>query len=79
VQGESIRALGAAVVIVAVAQVLVLLGIGRSFPLTAPGLWAAAPHPAVDAGLAVGLTGAVLLGVLAAAATVLVWARRDIA
>lgn len=76
---STLGALGAAVVIVAAAQVLVLLGVGPWLPLTAPGLWAAEARPVVDGELAVGLAGAVLLGALAAAATVLVWARRDIA
>jgi hypothetical protein len=76
---STLGALAAAVGVVAVAQVLALLDVGRWFPLTAPGLWAAAVRPDVDPELGVGLAGAVLVGAVAAAATVLLWARRDIA
>jgi ABC-type transport system involved in multi-copper enzyme maturation permease subunit len=76
---STLGALAAAVVLVAAAQIAALLGAGGWFPLSAPGIWSAQVRPAVDAGLAVGLAGAVALGVLASAATVIVWARRDIA
>jgi hypothetical protein len=76
---NTLGAVAAAVVIVAAAQIMALLGAGGWFPLSAPGLWAAQPRPTVGAELAVGLVGAVVVGVLATAATVVVWARRDIA
>jgi ABC-2 type transport system permease protein len=72
-------AVAAAVVLVAAAQIAALLGAGGWFPLSAPGIWSAQVGPAVGAGLAVGLAGAAGLGAVASAATVLVWARRDIA
>jgi ABC-2 type transport system permease protein len=76
---STLGAVAAAVVLVAAAQIAALLGAGGWFPLSAPGIWSAQVRPVVDAGLAVGLAGAVGLGVLTSAATVLVWARRDIA
>jgi hypothetical protein len=76
---STLGAVAAAVVLVAAAQIAALLGAGGWFPLSAPGIWSAQVRPVVDAGLAVGLAGSVGLGVLTSAATVLVWARRDIA
>jgi ABC-2 type transport system permease protein len=76
---STLGAVGAAVVLVAAAQIAALLGAGGWFPLSAPGIWSAQVRPTVDPELAVGLAGAVTLGVLASAGTVLVWARRDIA
>lgn len=76
---STLGALAAAVVLVAVAQIAALLGAGGWFPLSAPGIWAAQDRPVVEGVLASGLAGAVGLGALACTATVLVWARRDIA
>lgn len=68
-----LAAVGAAVVLVALAQVAVLLGVGRWFPFATPGEWAASTVVEVDGrgGLAV----AVVTAGLAAGATVWVWRR----
>ena len=72
-------AIGAVILVVAVAQVAVLLGAGSWFPFAVPGLVAVAGAPGVPSPGAVGVGLAVLSVAAGAAATVRWWRRAEIA